>query len=124
MIKREIEICGKKIPFRSSATIPRLYRAKFKRDILKDLSKLEKSYTGNQTDGSEFQIEDLEIFENVAYIMAYHADNSIPASIEEWLDQFDMFSIYEVLPQILELWGDNLMTDVAAKKGLAEVSGK
>lgn len=41
MIKREIEICGKKIPFRSSATIPRLYRAKFKRDIFKDLSKLE-----------------------------------------------------------------------------------
>ena len=32
--------------------------------------------------------------------------------------------IYEVLPQILELWGDNLMTEVAAKKGLAEVSGK
>lgn len=124
MIKREIEICGKKIPFRSSATIPRLYRAKFKRDIFKDLSRLESSYQGKQKEGNEFQIEDLEIFENVAYIMAYHADNSIPATIEEWLDQFDMFSIYEVLPQILELWGDNLMTDVAAKKGLAEASGR
>ena len=42
MIKREIQISGKKVPFRSSATIPRLYRAKFKRDIFKDLSKLEK----------------------------------------------------------------------------------
>ena len=41
MIKREIEISGKKVPFRSSATIPRLYRAKFKRDIFKDLTKLE-----------------------------------------------------------------------------------
>ena len=29
MIKREIEICGKLVPFRSSATVPRLYRAKF-----------------------------------------------------------------------------------------------
>lgn len=46
MLKREIEICGKKVAFRSSATIPRLYRAKFKRDIFKDLSKLEKSYKG------------------------------------------------------------------------------
>ena len=64
------------------------------------------------------------IFENVAYIMAYHADNSIPSTIEEWLDQFDMFSIYEVLPQILELWGDNVATDIKAKKGLAEVSGR
>ena len=124
MIKREIEICGKSVPFRSSATIPRLYRAKFKRDIFKDLSKLESSFSGKQTQGSELQIDDLEIFENVAYIMAYHADNSIPPTIEEWLDQFEMFSIYEVLPQILELWGDNMVTDVTAKKRLAEVSEK
>ena len=124
MIKREIEICGKMVPFRSSATVPRLYRAKFKRDIFKDLSKLESSYTGKKSEGREFQFEDLEIFENVAYIMAYHADNTIPSTIEEWLDQFEMFSIYEVLPQILELWGDNMQTDIAAKKGLAEVSGR
>lgn len=95
-----------------------------KRDIFKDLSRLKSSYQGKQKEGNEFQIEDLEIFKNVAYIMAYLADNSIPATIKEWLDQFDMFSIYEVLPQILELWGDNLMTDVVAKKGLAEVSGR
>ncbi len=124
MLKREIEICGKMVPFRSSATIPRLYRAKFKRDIFKDLSRLEKSYKGKTENGGEFQIEDLEIFENVAYVMAYHADNSIPPSIEEWLDQFDMFSIYEILPQILELWGENMVADVKAKKGLAGANGK
>ena len=123
MIKREIEICGKMVPFRSSATIPSLYRAKFKRDIFKDLARLEKSYSGKQ-DGAEFQIEDLEIFENVAYVMAYHADNSIPADINEWLDQFEMFSIYEILPQLLELWGDNMMTEVHARKNLAAVQGK
>ena len=124
MIERTIEISGKQVPFRSSATVPRLYRAKFKRDIFKDLTKLEKSYSKRTEDGEELQIEDLEIFENVAYIMAFHADPSIPKTIDEWLDQFDMFSIYQVLPQILELWGENLMTDVQAKKGLAEVSGK
>ena len=124
MIERTIEISGKQVQFRSSATVPRLYRAKFKRDIFKDLTKLEKSFTKRTEDGDELQIEDLEIFENVAYIMAFHADPSIPKTIEEWLDQFEMFSIYQVLPQILELWGENLMTDVQAKKGLAEVSGK
>lgn len=124
MIKREIEICGQLIPFRSSATVPRLYRAKFKKDIFKDLQRLQKAYSDKQTDGVEFQIDDLEIFENVAYIMAYHADNSIPQDIEEWLDQFEMFSIYEILPQLLELWGDNMQTDVAAKKNLAEVAAK
>ena len=124
MLKREIEICGKKVAFRSSATIPRLYRAKFKRDIFKDLSKLEKSYKGKTEDGEEFQIEDLEIFENVAYIMAYHADNSIPPTIEEWLDQFNTFSIYEVLPQLLELWHLNISTGVAAKKKRNRAAGK
>lgn len=124
MIKRKIEVCGKLVPFRSSATIPRLYRAKFKRDIFKDLARLEKSFKANSEDGESFAIDDLEIFENVAYVMAYHADNSIPASIDQWLDQFEMFSIYEIMPQLLELWGDNVVTDVAAKKALAEVSGK
>ena len=124
MIERTIEISGKQVPFRSSATVPRLYRAKFKRDIFKDLTRLEKSYSKRAAEGDELQIDDLEIFENVAYIMAYHADPSIPKTIEEWLDQFEMFSIYQVLPQILELWGENLMTDVQAKKGLAGVNGK
>lgn len=124
MLKKEIEICGRKVPFRSSATIPRLYRAKFKRDIFRDLSKLEQSYKGKAEEGDEFQIEDLETFENVAYIMAYHADNSIPPDIADWLDQFDMFSIYEVLPEILELWGENMAAEVEAKKNSAQATGR
>ena len=116
MIEKTIQISGHDVRFKSSATIPRLYRAKFKRDIFKDLAKLEKSYAGKAKDGDEFQIEDLEIFENVAYIMALHADPTVPKTIEEWLDQFEMFSIYEILPEILELWGSNLFTDVKARK--------
>lgn len=124
MLEKTIEISGKPVTFRSSAAIPRIYRLKFKRDIFKDLAKLEKSYRNKAQDSEDLEIDDLEIFENVAYIMAYHADPTIPKTIDEWLDQFEMFSIYQVLPEILELWGSNLMTDVQAKKGLAEVSGK
>lgn len=124
MIEKTIDICGKEVKFRSSATIPRLYRIKFKRDIFKDLTNLEKAYSKKAKDDDDLEIDDLEIFENVAYIMAFHADPSIPKTIDEWLDQFDMFSIYQVLPEILTLWGENLITDVEAKKGLAEVSGK
>ena len=119
-----IEIDGKKVPFKASAAIPRIYRIQYGRDIFRDLITLGKMLNQNSEDQSGLDLIDLEIFENVAYIMAYHADPSIPKTIDEWLDQFEMFSIYQVLPQILELWGDNLMTDVQAKKGLAEVSGK
>ena len=124
MIERTIDIDGKKVPFRSSATIPRLYRAKFKRDIFQDLSKLEKSYNKKAKEGDDLQIEDLEIFENVAYVMAYHADSSIPKSIDEWLDQFEMFSIYQVLPEIIELWGLNVQTQVESKKNFERLTGK
>ena len=116
MMERVIEVSGKQVAFKASAAVPRLYRAKFKRDIFKDFSRLEQFYKGKAEDGGAFAIEDLEIFENVAYVMAAHADPAVPPTIEDWLDQFDMFSIYEVLPQIIELWGANMLTDVAAKK--------
>lgn len=128
MLQKTVEVCGKEVKFRSSATVPRLYRMKFGRDIFKDLSKLEKAYKEKQGKGDEesdgFEIEDLEIFENVAYIMAFHADPSIPGTIEEWLEEFEMFSIYEILPEILELWGTNLITDVQAKKNFRQVAEK
>ena len=124
MLEKTILVSGKEVRFRSSAAVPRLYRIKFKRDILKDLSKLEASYKGKTDDGEELQIEDLEIFENVAYIMAFHADPTVPGTIEEWLDEFDMFSIYQVLPEILELWGANLVTDIESKKNGIPAPGK
>ena len=48
--------------------------------------------------------------------MAKHADANIPDTPEEWLDGFNTFSIYQVLPQLIELWGLNVQTDVSAKK--------
>ena len=123
MIQKTVKVGDKEVTFRSSATIPRLYRMKFRRDIFKDLSKLEQSYKDRDDGTKELEIEDLEIFENVAYIMAFHADPTIPGTIDEWLDQFEMFSIYEVLPEILELWGSNLFTDVTAKKNGAAPKG-
>ena len=113
MIEKTVTVNDKEVKFKSSATIPRLYRIKFKRDIFKDLAKLEKSFKVNE---QSFEIEDLEIFENVAYIMAYHADKTIPPTIDEWLDEFEMFSIYEILPEILKIWGNNLQTDIQSKK--------
>ena len=124
MQEKTVLVSGKEVRFRSSAAVPRLYRIKFKRDIFKDLSKLEASYKGKAEDGAEIQIEDLEIFENVAYILAWHADPTIPGTIEEWLDEFEMFSIYEILPEILDLWGSNLVTDIQSKKNGIPAPGK
>lgn len=66
---------------------------------------------------AQLDVMDLEIFENVAYIMARQFDPTLPNTAEEWLDGIDgIFSIYEVLPQLLELWKLNQQTTSVPKK--------
>ena len=121
---KNIEIDGKAVAFKASAAIPRIYRIKFHRDIYKDLRALEKAVGKNNEDESGLDLFSLEMFENIAYIMAKHADPSIPDTPEEWLDNFNTFSIYQVLPQLIELWGLNIKTDVEAKKNFVQQSVK
>lgn len=115
-MKKNIEIDGKQVAFRASAAIPRLYRMKFQRDIYKDLKDLEQSIGDNKGDDSALDMFSLEMFENIAYIMAQHADPSIPDTPEDWLDEFNTFSIYQVLPELIKLWGLNTQTDIDSKK--------
>ena len=57
---------------------------------------------------SSIPLEALELFENVSYLMAKHADPAVPPTVEEWLDGFETFSIYTVFPAIEELWMANV----------------
>ena len=123
-IKQTIEIDGKQVPFRASAAIPRIYRMKFQRDIYKDLASLEKAISKETEEISNLDMFSLEMFENIAYVMAKHADPDIPDDPVEWLDGFNTFSIYQVLPKLIELWGLNVQTDVEAKKNFAALSGR
>ena len=119
-ITRNIEIDGKQVPFKASAAVPRIYRIKFQRDIYRDLAALEKAVGKNEEGASNLDLFLLEMFENIAYVMAKHANPAIPDSPEEWLDEFNTFSIYQVLPKIIELWGLNVKTDVEAKKNFMQ----
>ena len=48
--------------------------------------------------------------------MAKQADANIPETAEEWLDGFEMFNIYNILPELLALWGANTATTATPKK--------
>ena len=103
-IKRMITIDGIEVPFKASAAVPRLYRMKFRRDIYKDFSALQKSVKESDEENSALDIDSLEVFENVAWVMAHHADPAnVPDNPDEWLESFNTFSIYEVLPKLIEL---------------------
>lgn len=123
-ICRKIEIDGQEVLFKASAAIPRIYRLKFQRDIYKDLRMLEQSIGEGDEESSNLDLFSLEMFENIAYTMAKHGNPEIPDDVEEWLDGFNTFSIYQVLPQLIELWGLNVKTDVEAKKNFARQSGR
>ena len=57
--------------------------------------------------------------------MARHADpQNVPDSPEEWLDQFQTFSIYQVLPEIIKLWGLNVKQGVEAKKNADRLTAR
>lgn len=133
-MERMIEINGVECRLKASAAIPRMYRIKFHRDIFVDMSKIAKSLEAQERhkkelkakckkEGiqyeepeSELPIEVLEVFENIAYLMHKHGDPSQPNSVDEWIDQFEMFNIYEIFPEILDLWGlDNLQLSKSKK---------
>ena len=124
-ITKNIEIDGKQVPFRASAAIPRLYRIKFRRDLFRDMQQLKQEVDGSDEKNSDLNIDSLEMFENIAYMMAHHADPAnVPPTPEEWLEQFEFFSIYQVLPELVNLWGMNTEQTVTSKKKQERLTGK
>ena len=121
-----LTISGKEVGLRATALTPRLYRHKIGRDIIQDMSQLQKAFakaaqmpkdvTDEEREAAQLSVMDLEIFENVAFIMARQYDQNIPDTVEAWLDEFDTFSIYEIFPVILELWNLNNKTTAKPKK--------
>lgn len=101
-MEKIININGKEVGFKATASTTKRYRDKFNRDLFKDISAL----VPKMNDQS-LSADDLECFMNIAYIMAWQFDNTIAVDPDDWLDQFEMFDIYFVLPQIIELWGLN-----------------
>lgn len=125
-MEKTISIDGRNVTFKATALTPRLYRHKFGRDMVRDLNRLRGAYTkaaalpedADDETRLDAQLDavDLEIFENAAYIMARQADETMPADPDVWLDSFNTFSIYEILPHILELWAVNQQTTATPKK--------
>ena len=126
MIKTAV-IDGKEYRMRASALTPRLYRAFFKRDMIRDLQNLMHVYNDmlalpedaseEQKTEANFKVLDyLEVFENVAWLFCKEGGEPVGNSPDEWLDTIDgMFSIYEALPVIIDLWLDNQVTTSSQK---------
>lgn len=122
-MEKAVTIDGKEYRMRASALIPRLYRHKFGRDAIADMNKLSRSYaavkaakekenaTEEELRAAQLSVTDLEIFENMAFLMLKHGGADIPDSPEEWLDGIDgVFDVYAIMPIVSELWAANQHT--------------
>lgn len=128
-LRKTIEISGQKVTFATSAAVPRKYREIFGRDWFNDLQSVtnmvDTKGAKKENDVSNIPIESLEAFENIAYMMAYYADpQNTPDDIYEWLDQFSTFSIYEILPALLEVINKNEKTTSKSRKKSKKQAGK
>lgn len=108
-MEKTILIDGREVRFKATANTPRLYRLKFRRDMLQDMAKLAKSI-----DTRDIRSDDIEILENAAYIMALQADEDIGDK-----DGFVNESVYGAVFDILELWNENMMTITEPKNAPA-----
>lgn len=122
---KTIIIDGREVPFKASAAVPRVYRIKFKRDVFQDLNALKNEIDKQNKGSSQLSIESLEMFENIAYVMAKQADKeNVPDNPDDWFDQFGTFSIYQILPEIIQLWSENAATQADAKKNIGKLTAR
>lgn len=118
MIIKKITIDGKEVLFGASARTARLYRERYGRDAFYDFASLfskvkkimEERHAASVSEldlPTQLAVLDLQMFENLAYTMAKQATPSIPDNEGEWLDEFGVFDIFEIFPQLMELWDKN-----------------
>lgn len=102
-MEKILNVGGKDVKFKATAGTMLRYRTYFGKDLIKDIMKLKDKLTGKIESGKEFEIIDLDMFEKIAWTMAKTADDNTP-DIEHWLDEFEVFDIMQVLPEIIELF--------------------
>lgn len=110
---------GRSIHFKASAFSPIMYNRLFPgRDYLKDMESLKSA--NEKKEERSFEMDDYEHFSRIAYLFAYQGLAPSPSTTQEqkeflkeyptawdWIDSFNTFSIYEILPEIMDLWYQN-----------------
>lgn len=137
---------GKTVDFKASAFTPIQYNKLFpNRDYLKDINDLKmlneaRKRNAENADGDELEkkmagvtlaMDDYEQFVRVAYCFAYQALAPSPRPTDEqkefrmkfpdpwdWIDTFETFSIYEILPEIIDMWFANEKSKSTAKNSV------
>ncbi|PEJ48218.1 hypothetical protein CN692_24230 [Bacillus sp. AFS002410] len=111
-MEKTILIDGKQIRFKSTGATPLKYKAQFQKDFFVEILKLnslKKLNAGQDIKAEDIDHVDFDVLYNIIWVMAKTADQTIPEPIE-WLDQFDEFPLFDIVPKVQELLGFTLQT--------------
>lgn len=112
-MEKTIEIDNKKITFKSTAATPLRYKSQFGKDFFVDIMKLSSLDGLNSKKINIDKIEKLDfgVFYNIIWVLAKTANNKIPDPIT-WLDGFDEFPLFEIIPELQDL----ILASIQTKK--------
>lgn len=101
-MEKTLTIDGKDIRFKVTGAVPLRYSQQFGNDFFADILKMSSLANKKTLSEKDISMIDFEVFYNIAWTFAKTADKSIPEPIE-WLDKFEEFPMYEIIPELQEL---------------------
>lgn len=123
------KIFGTNHKLKMSAATPRIYRAKFGKDIIVQMDAMyerlsnegkkkdeEKKNEEKKDDSVSFTPEELEMMENLIFVCNRQAEPEQPEDIFEWLASFEIGAITGTYGTIMKMWEDNLHQTSTSKK--------
>lgn len=115
---------GKEIKINTSWNWAYIYQEYFGHDIIPDLvpaidafiSMFNGLVAGEEIDQDRYDLYGLEIttVTNVVWALAKNADDDIP-DIREWLDQFDIFPMDIIVPEVVDALATSMMSTKKAE---------
>jgi len=114
-MEKILNIDGRDVKFKSSASFLLRYKMQFQKDGLKDLLRLKDAIDLETKELTNVELFDLEVFYNMTWVLAKNANPQIPPPLE-WLDTFSEFPLMEIIPEIIDLMMLCLQSSVQSKK--------
>lgn len=121
------KIFGTDHKLKMSAATPRIYRAKFGKDVIVQMDAMyerlsnegKKKDEEKKDDSVSFTPEELEMMENLIFVCNRQAEPEQPEDIFEWLASFEIGAITGTYGTIMKMWEDNLHQTSTSKKKTA-----
>ena len=108
MIEKIIKAGTKDVGIKCPASFPIRYKSKYGRDFFEDIVKLSED-SGNL---SRFA----NVIYEMAHMMASYADPNIPKAIEDWLDTFEEFPVFDIATEVIKFANETVISKKVAEQ--------